>query len=353
MSERSARPNLVQNTAAASPTDPPHGWFDFDFAYLQTFEAKMFIEGPRTGRRLVNFFVLLLLATVIATFGVLSNSTATVIGAMIVAPLMGPIMATAAGVVMGSLPRTGRALALVAIGAASVIALSALLTLAVPEVAISFSENGEITSRIAPGLYALLTALAAGAAGAFIMERAEIADSIGGVAIAISLVPPLCVVGIGLAQGQWSAAGGALLLFLTNFLAILFAGGLVFLVSGLGKLGMTKEEVHVRRRALAAIIAAGVLITIPLSLTSYTTVTDATDTRTATQVVREWLGNTPTRLISIQVHGQSASVTVAGQVDNLQSQQLANRLAAVLRRPIKVDLRAIPARFDTVPGQSP
>lgn len=61
----------------------------FDPAYLEAFEAKMFIQGPKTARRLTNFFVLLLLATVIATFGVLSNSTATVIGAMIVAPLMG------------------------------------------------------------------------------------------------------------------------------------------------------------------------------------------------------------------------------------------------------------------------
>ena len=59
----------------------------FDPDYLPAFEAKMFVEGPRTARRLTNFFVLLLLATVIATYGVLSGSTATVIGAMIVAPL--------------------------------------------------------------------------------------------------------------------------------------------------------------------------------------------------------------------------------------------------------------------------
>lgn len=66
----------------------------FDPAYLSTFEDKLFIEGPQTARRLTNFFALLLFATVIATYGVLSNSTATVIGAMIVAPLMGPMMAT-------------------------------------------------------------------------------------------------------------------------------------------------------------------------------------------------------------------------------------------------------------------
>ncbi|MFN8499083.1 MAG: DUF389 domain-containing protein [Anaerolineae bacterium] len=325
----------------------------FDFAYLQAFEDKMFIEGPQTQRRLMNFFVLLLLATVIATFGLLSSSTATVIGAMIVAPLMGPIMATAAAVIMGSLPRAARALGLVAAGVAATILLSALLGLAAPNVTISFTENAELASRISPGLYALITALAAGAAGAFIVERAEIADSMGGVAIAISLVPPLCVVGIALSQAQWSAAGGAMLLFLTNFVAILFAGGLVFLISGLGRVATTKDEVHVRRRALALVIVAGLLITVPLTATSYNVLRDTNDTQKATNVVREWLGATPNRLVSVEVHGETVDVTVAGQTDTLQSQPLANRLAAILQRPIFVQLRAIPARFDTVPSASP
>ena len=207
----------------------------FDPAYQSTFEDKLFIEGPQTARRLVTFFTLLLLATVIANYGVLSNSTATVIGAMIVAPLMGPMMATTSAVVMGSLPRALRAFALTVAGIIAVILFSFLLSLIVPSFTISFTSNGEITSRINPGLYALLTALGAGAAGAFIISRAEIADALGGVAIAISLVPPLCVVGISLRCGQMSAARGSFLLFMTNFLAILFAGGVVLMIVGVGK----------------------------------------------------------------------------------------------------------------------
>ena len=207
----------------------------FDPAYLPAFEDKVFIEGPQTARRLVTFFTLLLLATVIATYGVLSNSTATVIGAMIVAPLMGPMMAITSAVVMGSLPRALRAFALTVSGIVAVIIFSYLLSLIIPSFTISFTSDGEITSRINPGLYALLTALGAGAAGAFITSRAEIAEALGGVAIAIALVPPLCVVGISLKLGQLAAAAGASLLFLTNFLAILLAGGVVLLVLGLGK----------------------------------------------------------------------------------------------------------------------
>ena len=96
---------------------------------------------------------------------------------------------------------------------------------------------------------ALLTALASGAAGAYIIMREEIADSMGGVAIAISLVPPLCVVGIALSEGNWERLGGALLLFLTNFLAILLAGGVVFLLSGLGRLAIGDELARTWRNA--------------------------------------------------------------------------------------------------------
>ena len=214
----------------------------FDPGYLATFENKMFVEGPETARRLTNFFALLLFATLIATYGVLSGSTATVIGAMIVAPLMGPIMATTAAVVMGSSRRALYAFGLTVAGIIAVISASFLLSWIVPEVTISFTSNPEIASRINPGLYALLTALGAGAAGAFIISRAEIADSIGGVAIAISLVPPLCVVGIALEQGRLDAAGGAMLLFATNYLAILLAGGIVLVAVGLGKSGATRGE---------------------------------------------------------------------------------------------------------------
>ncbi len=148
----------------------------FDPGYLPVFEDKLFIEGVQTARRLTNFFVLLLLATVIATYGILSGSTATVIGAMIVAPLMGPIMATTAAVVMGSTQRALRAFALTIVGILTVIVTAYLLSWVVPDITISFTSNGEIASRINPGLYALITALGAGAAGAFIISRAEIAE---------------------------------------------------------------------------------------------------------------------------------------------------------------------------------
>jgi uncharacterized hydrophobic protein (TIGR00271 family) len=317
----------------------------FDPAYLPAFEDKVFIEGPQTARRLTNFFTLLLLATVIATYGVLSNSTATVIGAMIVAPLMGPMMAITSAVVIGSLPRALRAFALTVAGIVAVIIFSYLLSWIVPDFTISFTSNGEITSRINPGLYALLTALGAGAAGAFIISRAEIADALGGVAIAISLVPPLCFVGISLRSGQMSAALGSLLLFMANFLAILLARGLVLEIIGLGKLAVLKEQVRLRRRGLLLFFVCVVLITIPLSPTAYQRIILARQNNTATVEVQKWLQGTFYQVDMVDITDHTVIVTVEGTGQLKPLQQLANQLAATLGRPILVNLRTVPAQM--------
>jgi uncharacterized hydrophobic protein (TIGR00271 family) len=314
------------------------------------FQNQMFIEGADTPRRVFNFFMLLGLATVIATYGLISSSTATIIGAMIVAPLMGPIMATTAAVVLGSTQRALRALALTLAGIVFVILFSMLLTVIVPDFVVSFTQNAELVSRINPGLLALLTALGSGAAGAFITSRAEIADSIGGVAIAISLVPPLCVVGIGLEQGNTDAAMGALVLFLTNYLAILFAGGITFWLLGMWRSAPNREQKRVRQMGLALFIAGIVLISIPLALTSSQAIIYTLETGYATENVREWLEGSSYRLLSVSVTDQRTTVTVEGGGGLRPARELANRLAETLGRPVQVTIRTVPAEVSASDG---
>ncbi len=316
----------------------------FDPAYLPTFENKLFIEGPQTARRLTTFFALLLFATVIAAYGVLSDAPTTVIGAMLVAPLMEPMMATTAAVVMNSSSRALRAFALTGAGIVAVMLFSYLLAWVVPDVTISFTTNGEITSRIHPGLYALLTALGAGAAGAFILSRAEIADALGGVAIAISLVPPLCVVGIALRQGQLDAAAGASLLFLTNFLAILFAGGMVFLVLGVGTSVVSQEQRRFRRRAFLLFVVGLLLVTLPLSLAAYQNVRSARENAHATAVVQQWVAGTSYHVDAVTINDGVVDVTIDGTGPMKPLQQLANHLAGALGRPVVVDVRTLPTQ---------
>ena len=154
--------------------------------------------------------------------------------------------------------------------------------------------------------------MAAGAAGAFITSRAEIAEALGGVAIAIALVPPLCVVGISLKLGQLAAAAGASLLFLTNFLAILLAGGVVFLVLGLGRSVVTHAQGRFRRRAFLLIVVGLLLVSIPLSLAAYQNVMGARQNAQATAEVQQWLAGTSYQVDTVNATDGGVEVTVEG-----------------------------------------
>ena len=245
-------------------------WYEqnqFDPSILPDVDDKLYFEGDKRLRKLTNYVVMLMLATVIATYGVTSGSTATVIGAMLVAPLMTPIMGATLALVTGQADRAIRSLVLVIISVIAVIAFSAILSLPIPF--LDFENNGEITSRVQPGLSALVVALAAGAAGAFANSRKSVGDSLPGVAIAISLVPPLSVVGIALSHGNGSDAFGAFLLFFTNFLAIILAGSMVFWVSGANALKLTERQAEMRKRSYIVAIVSTLMVAIMLATTSY------------------------------------------------------------------------------------
>ena len=135
----------------------------------------------------------------------------------------------------------------------SSIALSALLGWLYTGV-IDFASNPQITGRVSPTMVDLIAALASGAAGAFCMSREDISDSLAGVAIAISLVPAAVRGGPEPAGGpSWDDAAGALLLFVTNFLSILLAGGAVLAILGLSRAANARIAGPARRNAYLAI----------------------------------------------------------------------------------------------------
>ncbi len=192
----------------------------------------------------LNFYLLLALAGAIATFGLLTNSAATIIGAMIIAPLMNPIASLAYAFVILSPRLLERAIITLLTGIILVIAIAYLTT----EILGLATVGSEILGRTTPNSLDLGVALAAGAAAAFANTRRSIASALPGVAISVALVPPLSVVGIGLCLGELgtaiaesqgvetSIAAGSFLLFFTNLAGIIFSGSLVFLFQGYGKL---------------------------------------------------------------------------------------------------------------------
>ena len=195
-----------------------------------------------------NFSVLLGLASVIATFGLLSNSAATIIGAMIVAPLMIPIISFAYSIVVFNFRLLNYSLVRLIYG----IVLTVLLA-AVSTELIGFRIPGsEILARTEPTLLDMGVAVAAGTAGAFAKIRRSVSDAIPGVAIAVALVPPLCVVGIGLAISDTSLSTGSFYLFLTNLIGIILSAAIVFLCHSYGS--------WKRAAGLLGILVAGMLL---------------------------------------------------------------------------------------------
>jgi uncharacterized hydrophobic protein (TIGR00271 family) len=202
-----------------------------------------------------SYLILIVSSCAIATFGLLSNSAAVIIGAMVIAPLMLPIRALAFGALEGNtaLFRTG--LISVTIGTLLAIMLSCILGW-LTGIA---SFGSEILARTQPTLLDLGIAIAAGGIGGYGKIEPKVSSTIAGTAIAVALMPPICVIGLGLSQGKWALSQGATLLYLTNLLGIALACMLTFVLAGYTPL-------HQARKALMGAIALTSILLIPLGV---------------------------------------------------------------------------------------
>lgn len=250
------------------------------------------LGAGEVGRKRSAFLLMLVLSAIIAVAGVLADSTATVIGAMIIAPLATPILGVALGIVVGQLRLVLTSLLWIAIGVVVVLLIGAGFAVFVADPA-DLSTNAQVTGRTSPGLLDLAAALATGTAGAFAMSRRDLSAVLPGVAIAISLVPPLGVVGVCAGVGDWDAAIGALWLFLSNVVALIIAGSVVFTIAGYAR-DPSSLPTAKRRRAYTVVGIAAVVIVIPLAFNTFVSVALASwgaQIRTATT---QWLEVDPT-----------------------------------------------------------
>ena len=173
----------------------------------------------------IEYSSLLLLAGLIALFGLLENSAAVIIGAMLISPLMNPILSAALALLLGDGKMGKRAAIVLAVSIAAVIGITWLVALTVP----LKQATPEILARTQPNLLDLFIALLSGLAGTLALRNSSVAMTIlPGVAIAVAVIPPLSVVGYGLSTGQDSIAGGAFLLFVTNLVSIIISAVVVF-----------------------------------------------------------------------------------------------------------------------------
>lgn len=207
-----------------------------------------------------DFIVMLSLAAGIASLGLLQSSPAVVIGSMLLAPLMTPMIG------MGLALNQGNSkLAYTCFRAISRGFLTALLISAAVGVITPGSElTPEIMARTEPNILDLLIAFFSGIAAAYAMARPSLAGSIAGVAIATALVPPTCSAGIALAYFHWTDAIGAFFLLVANVLAIILAAGATFRSMGLSSLARTATRTVWVRPAVAGLMTCVLIMIVPL-----------------------------------------------------------------------------------------
>ncbi len=310
-----------------------------------------------------DYFVMVLLSCIIATLGLLIDSAATIIGAMLVAPLMSPILGLGLSSLLGDtymLRRASSALlrgALLAIGLAIVIAW---FNSHLPFITLQVLP-GEILARTRPGPIDLGVALAGGLAATFALVQPNLSAALPGVAIATALMPPLCTIGIGVALGRWDVAGGALLLFITNAVTIAASAIALFFIMGFSRTRHPEEGRVPRSLMVSAILT--VLLLAPLGYQSYGFVAQAQRQAFINRVVADEVAKLPdVDLVSLDSQEVDGTLELDLTVRTLNSLRYQDSLAlreaidVQLQQPVELSINQVfAARLDSriPPTQTP
>jgi uncharacterized hydrophobic protein (TIGR00271 family) len=296
--------------------------------------------GAELAEYVVRFSFLIVLSASIAGFGLLADSAGVVIGAMLVAPLMTPITAVAGAIVTARNTRLWRALAVIAWGIVLAVAVGWVVSLIAGGSVTDVRElPNEVRARTFPGLLDLGIAVAAGVAAGYILPRRSTIGALPGVGIAVALVPPLATVGITFELGLSTEARNAFLLFLTNFAAIVFAAGIALALTGF------RPSQYAGRRTLgiriAVTLAIVIVVAIPLTLHTMTTLEDARLRRAVVASVESWDDNV--RILELDADASDDAGTVellvVGSGDARPAWLLAEGIRDRFGGPVDLSLR--------------
>ncbi len=313
---------------------------------LRAFLAKMArdVDHAEVGGRVLKagkigagYLMMTAISAAIAILGLLLSSPAVVIGAMLLSPLMGPIILLGFSFWTVDWPSTRKALASLGAGFGVALAVSVALTLISP----LKEPTAEILARANPTLFDLLVAIFSGIAGGYAVIRQR-GETVIGVAIATALMPPLAVVGFGVGTGAWTIAGGALLLFFTNLLAIALAAAIMAALNGFRPQVSLIRGAWMSHLAVLLILAA---LCVPLTLGLRTITREGRATVEARAEVARLFGR-KARIASLSIHGGKDGLAIDGLVATQTfitdaPAKLAKDLRRKLHVPVRVSLDQI------------
>jgi uncharacterized hydrophobic protein (TIGR00271 family) len=349
IAQRSPVPVMIVKQRASLPQFWVRRAWDAAYSLLPTLEAEersqVYLESREGSRADADFYVMIALSAIIASLGLLLDSAAVIIGGMLVAPLMSPIIGIALSIALGNVRLLRDAFESTIKG----VFVAVVVGLVVGSLSPLNVVTGEILARTRPDLLDLVVALASGAAGAYAISRKDVSAALPGVAIAAALVPPLGVVGIGLAIHRAGVAGGGLLLFTTNLVAIIFAGAMVFLLLGFRPARGAKERQMQVRRGLVISVLLLLVVSLPLALILGSAVQASQQREVIDRVLNEELDKLEhVSLVSFQLdqQGETIALTVivyaAQQVDEATVQHLDEAVTEGVGRPVSLNVIAIP-----------
>lgn len=250
----------------------------FTYASEERFK-DLFVALRGDARLNTSYLILMVLSTVLATVGLYMNSASVIIGAMLLAPLMAPIIALAMGFLRMEKGMVNQSLWKIFIGVALALLTGASITLLFPYQPLTQEMQG----RLNPTVMDLIVAISAGIAGAYTKSYKEILQSLAGVAIAVALVPPLATAGIGIGRFDLLFFSHAFLLFVTNLIGIVLAATLTFRILGFSPVVRGK-------RGLSIIFAIFLIVSIPLSM-AYRDITEKAAFEKSWKVERFMVGD--------------------------------------------------------------
>jgi uncharacterized hydrophobic protein (TIGR00271 family) len=223
---------------------------------------ELFLALKESAKPSSIYIVLMVLSTLLATTGLFQSSAPVIIGAMILAPLMSPIISLSMGVARGDSFFIANSLKTLTYGILTALIFSCVYAYFMPLNVLT----DEMRGRLNPNILDLMVAIISGIAGAYASAKSEVAKSLAGVAIAVALVPPLSVAGIGLGWGNFDVTYGSFLLFITNLVGITLAATITFLVLGYAPIHRAKNGV-IYTSIILTIVAIPLIISFSKAIT--------------------------------------------------------------------------------------
>lgn len=299
------------------------------------------------------YYLMLLMSSLIALLGLLTNSVAVVIGAMLISPLMGPIISSGLALTIGDLQLARRAFRTITVSVVLTVLVTALVTLLSP----LKEPTAEILARVRPNIYDLFVAVLSGIVGGVALcTKRNYLITATGVAVATAVIPPLSVAGYGLGTGQLMLGIGGFLLFFTNFVAIVLTSDLVFFIMGF-RTSHTETIQYSQRTRLLVISSLLTLISIPLIYTLVQDVSKINTSKRIERVLKRHLNQQHTsRMTGYTYQSRKDAIQVRATVNTVTpltktlEQKITQELQSDFKEPLSLFLEQIVVASERLPA---